>query len=288
MRSSFLLLLLSAGILSLPGEAAGQNRKGKAETALPQDYAQLGAVREVVGRLTSGAGGKSIAFEVEITRTEKNPNYRPPKITVNNRNNGNQTNLIRQMQNLQRQQAQIARIRDPRDRQRRMIQLQQQMARMQQQMQQQALRQQQDLMRRIAQARSSAAKSNNGPFRIVKTTKEFMLNLTDGAVVRWNTPPTEYDEKGFLKKYTPEDLRKMKGSDSRLPGYEAEIEDLQPGQLVRLYLNPPGKQKAAAPKVDLLGAEDLLGGDGDSGSRPTIRMVLIMPEQMSPFFPEKR
>lgn len=270
---------LLACVFLFPEESPGQGKKGKkgggAQTALAQDYAQLAGVKEVRGKLTTGVGANSISFDVDISHAEPNPNFKPGAGGFRPGAGGNNNlNLMRQMQNLQNQQAQLARIRDPRQRQQRMRQLQQQMARMQQQIRQAMAKQQQQ------QFKGKANPGNqNGPFRMVTVTKEFQLELNDNVVVRWSQPPTEYDDKGFLKKYTKEELAKMKGKDSSLPGYEAKVDDLQPGQLVHLYLKAPAKTEAKK-KIDLIGDDDL----PVDGPRPSVRMIVILQEAPNPTF----
>jgi len=63
-------------------------------------------------------------------------------------------------------------------------------------------------------------------------------------------PPFEYDDKGNVKKYTKEELDKLKGKDKNLVGYEAKAEDLQAGQIVRVYLAKPKAKPKDDPKAD--------------------------------------
>src|SRR5262249_22796614 len=63
---------------------------------------------------------------------------------------------------------------------------------------------------------------------------EFVLN--DDTKVRTSSPPVEYDDNGKPKKYTPEELKKLKGPDSKLPGYTGDINNLAKDQIVTLYL----------------------------------------------------
>jgi len=57
----------------------------------------------------------------------------------------------------------------------------------------------------------------------------------DDVKVRTKNPPVAYDDKGNKKKYTPKELKELKG-DSKLPGYTAGFEDLKTNQIVEITL----------------------------------------------------
>jgi hypothetical protein len=75
--------------------------------------------------------------------------------------------------------------------------------------------------------------------------KDFEFRAADKIKVRTGYPPTEYDNRGKMKRWTAKELKSLKGS-SKLPGYPAEYDLLRPGQYVAAYLAkqaPAGKSK---------------------------------------------
>jgi hypothetical protein len=68
------------------------------------------------------------------------------------------------------------------------------------------------------------------------------LQFADDVKVRLAQPPKKYDDKGHILKYTPAELKALKGP-GNLPGYAASPEDLRSGQTVAVTL---GKRKGAA------------------------------------------
>jgi hypothetical protein len=57
--------------------------------------------------------------------------------------------------------------------------------------------------------------------------KQYDMEGINKLVVRRLNLPLEYDNKGYPKKYSKEDLDRLKGKDKTLPGYEAGLLDLQ-------------------------------------------------------------
>jgi hypothetical protein len=62
------------------------------------------------------------------------------------------------------------------------------------------------------------------------------IQPADDLVVRVLTPPPAFDEKGNLRKYTRKELQELKGDDPKQPGYAADFDSLQPGQIVKITL----------------------------------------------------
>jgi hypothetical protein len=95
----------------------------------------------------------------------------------------------------------------------------------------------------------AAAQLNPGqnPFNVVTDTKEITFHAADNMKVRFASPPNVYDEKGNIKKYTPEELKELKGTgdDAKLPGYEGSVEKLNAGSTVRVttIANKPKKDE---------------------------------------------
>jgi len=61
------------------------------------------------------------------------------------------------------------------------------------------------------------------------------VTTIDDVKVRTKNPPVAYDDKGNKKRYTPKELKELKG-DSKLPGYNAGFEDLKNNQIVQVTL----------------------------------------------------
>jgi hypothetical protein len=66
--------------------------------------------------------------------------------------------------------------------------------------------------------------------------KEVELQTTDDLKVRLLHPPAAFDDKGRIKKYTAKELKELKGSDPKLPGYSGEFSDLQTDQVIQVTL----------------------------------------------------
>lgn len=72
------------------------------------------------------------------------------------------------------------------------------------------------------------------------------FETAESVVVRVAQPPTAFDEKGRPKRYTAKELAEFKGPDKKMPGYNADLESVKPGQYVQLFL----AKKKSAPKND--------------------------------------
>src|SRR5262249_33902089 len=72
--------------------------------------------------------------------------------------------------------------------------------------------------------------------KVVTEHKEFDLASTANVVVRLLELPVQYDDKGYLKKYTAAELKELKGKNPDLPGYAADFSRLQTGQTVQVTL----------------------------------------------------
>src|SRR5262249_10568647 len=97
-------------------------------------------------------------------------------------------------------------------------------------------------------------------FKTVTHAKEIEFDVLAEVKVARAKLEVEYDDKGNVKEYTPEELKKKR--DAELPGYTAKVEDLQFGQTVKLYLTKPKTtpKKATSKKDDK---------DGDEGDKET-------------------
>jgi hypothetical protein len=117
----------------------------------------------------------------------------------------------------------------------------------------------------LIQLYRSLALGQQNSVRVQQMNKDLDFQAADDMKVRIMYPPPAFDEKGNLKKYTAKELRELKGSDSTLPGYAAEMDALKTGQIVTVYLakQTPKKKKD---KDDL---ED---------DKPSIKMIVIQAE----------
>jgi hypothetical protein len=75
---------------------------------------------------------------------------------------------------------------------------------------------------------------------------DYQLEPTGDMVVRLMSPPLQYDDKGFPKKYTADELKALKGDNPKLVGYQGDANDLKPGIQVKVYLvkDPPAARPA--------------------------------------------
>jgi hypothetical protein len=129
------------------------------------------------------------------------------------------------------------------------------------------LREQVNLQNMLATEKNPVTRANraaqiqnniNGHLSRLYTTKHQDINFesTDELKIRLANPPAKFDEKGKVVKYTEKELKELKGSDPKLPGYNAEFSDIRPQSVVQIYLEkkkgtpnipkpPPGAKKDA-------------------------------------------
>ena len=82
---------------------------------------------------------------------------------------------------------------------------------------------------------------------------DYQLEPTGDMIVRLMSPPLQYDDKGFPKKYTAGELKEMKGDNPKLVGYNGDVNDLKNGLQVKVSVvkdPPPAKEDAKADKPD--------------------------------------
>ncbi|MBJ7303286.1 MAG: hypothetical protein JHD09_01580 [Gemmataceae bacterium] len=73
--------------------------------------------------------------------------------------------------------------------------------------------------------------------KVVTEWVEVEIPIKETTKIRTKTPLQVYDDKGNIKKYSPEELKTLKGSNPNLPGYEVKIDELTPGAVVEVTLN---------------------------------------------------
>jgi len=263
----WLLLVL---VVCEPGPVIGQKKDKKAtDTApqgTPQEYAQLNQVKEITGKLTyADAGSKTLSFKLEFQNVEPNPNFKPGSLKGGAQNQQYQHYV--QMQKLMAQQQQAAAIANPVQRQQKLYQINMQLAKLQMQMQ---------IQSQPRPGKNGTNPNNqNGPFKVTTTSKSFDLDIADKVVVRRLNLPTEYDDKGNIKEFTKEEIKKLRGTDTSKPGYAAKYDDLAPGQVVKLTLSPANAEKNKTGKK-LLDDDDGVG----NVAKPTITMIVIVDDSL--------
>ncbi len=116
-------------------------------------------------------------------------------------------------------------------------------------------------------------------YSVQTMTKDVELQTTDEVKVRQAHPPEAFDDKGKPKKYTPKELKELRGPDPKLPGYNAEFSDLREGQYVTVTLvkkkDAPAKLPPRRPIKNPKDAKDI---DADLllQNLPQISMIVIV------------
>jgi hypothetical protein len=190
-----------------------------------------------VGGVIKNTGGSQKVLTLEVTQQllEVNP--------------GAEAHVAREQEDLLRRQREILKTRNPVARQREML----------------------GLMREIQ--RMQATQQNL--FRIKEVKKDVEVAPDDDVKVRSLQPPVVYDDKGYPKKYTPEELKGLRG-DGKLPGYASDLDSVQPGQVVIAYL--ARKKPGAAKEAEKESQKDLDTKDLAAGERPLATMLVIVAE----------
>ena len=73
--------------------------------------------------------------------------------------------------------------------------------------------------------------------KVVTEWVEVEIPIKETTKIRTKTPLQVYDDKGNIKKYSPEELKTLKGSKPALPGYEVKLDELTPGAVIEVTLN---------------------------------------------------
>jgi hypothetical protein len=234
LRWTFLLLVFA--VPAVAANKGGKYQGRKATEATEADYKALARLTKPVGQIIDleGSDGQ-FTFRYESTYLEPNPG----KIKAANQA------VARQQKQYLRRYNQILKMRDP-------------------------VKQAAALDKLLLQIQRQQSKGAQGLFKVKSVRKDFQLRATTDVKVRFLHPPIEYDDKGHVKKYTPQELKALKGKDPKLPGYEGTWDQLAEGQKVRLYFKKP-KKKSKEDKDE----EDL------EETRPRVRMILILEDATS-------
>jgi hypothetical protein len=224
------LVLASAAAAQDPAPPK-QKDKGPqhGRVATPEDYKALAKKKEVTGRLFSVDGTDQLTLKVDWQAYE--PRDTAAKLSPqNNRAQRQLQQALAKQQRLMQQLQQAQLTRNPSQRQQRVAQLTAQLEAVQ--------------ANAAALQQTIANDPNNGPYKAVTKSVEFQLPIVANVKVAKAKLDVEYDDKGKIKEPTAEELKKKKSPD--MPGYKATFEDVQPGELVTVYL---GKSKAEEAKA---------------------------------------
>jgi hypothetical protein len=226
--------LLAALLLGLPVVAADKKNNPPAKDASDQDYKALADAHTVTGKLAS-VGGSDKSINLRVEYPVLEANPNAKGVT------GNALNVLRLQEEIMRTQNPILRAQ-------RLQRLEVELARMQ-------------------------TKELNA-VKVTRDHKDFDLQSTAGVKVRYLEPPVVYDDKGFQKKFTADELKEMKGNDPNVPGYAADFDKLAPGQTVRVTVVRPKADKAK----DKDAADD---------HKPQASMIVIVAEAPASAAPAK-
>jgi hypothetical protein len=255
--------VLLAIVLWVPAGTEGQEKKDKkksgvvVEEATPQDYEALGKTKQITGTIAAvDVKAGTMTLTVEWQHWEPKNNNSNPK--------GTNANVLKYQQQIMREYQQAMAAKSP-------IQQQQALMRLQQTMLQ--------LERQVGISAANFQKM----FHIVKSSKDFDLEVMDTLKVARATLEPKIDETtGEFIKLSDEDLKKLKSPDVS-GGYTASPDDLKVGQGVKLYLSPPKKKKDDTTDKDADKTEA-----GSKVALPQVRMVLITSEPDPPPEPKTK
>src|SRR5262245_44406474 len=238
-------LILTALVCLGASEARAQRKKGKeAAQATAQDYAQLNVVKDVTGKLAAaGSTDQTVTLRLDFQQAHPNPDFNPTAANMA---------VYNQIRRVLADQASVARIQNPIRRQ----QLMQQLAN--------------DLQRLQSQLTGVGKGATNLPYKMTTESKDFELPVDEKVVVRRQNLPYAYDDKGNAIQYSKEEIEKLRGKDRSKPGYEAKLEDLSPGQTVKLFLKADPKAGASS--------KDSKDPDADLIRKPKVTMIVIIQE----------
>jgi hypothetical protein len=210
-------------LVSSPASAADKKPADDPKKDVDADKLAPG---EFTGKLIAAPGSDgSFTLEVHYDHVElKDPN------ALARVENQQMQQAAKQQQELAKLQSQLATARNPGEYLRRMQQMTNEINKLQ------------------AQAIQQGFKAQNNPFKNVTEKKDVDFHTADGVKVRALTLPVRFDDKGEIKKYTDDEKKQMKGKDASLPGYEAKLEDLKAGQVIKVTLARHKEEKKDADK----------------------------------------
>ena len=93
--------------------------------------------------------------------------------------------------------------------------------------------------------------ANEKSFHLQVGKQDVKVMTLDDVKIRTENPPVAFDDKGNKKRYTPKELKELRG-DSKLPGYAAEFNDLKQNQWVKVSLVRKKSDKAMQPLASVI------------------------------------
>jgi hypothetical protein len=156
------------------------------------------------------------------------------------------------------------------------------------------LRQQEEILRSRSPAerarhmeRLLQSASGNGNLKVTTVSKDFDLDALEDVKVRIAQPPQQYDDKGNPKKYTSQELKDLKGPDTKLPGYTSEFGDLKIGQTVTVYLTTKKPETKKADDKD--NNKDKKNNDKKPEmKKPFVKMIVILKDAPDTAGPDRK
>jgi flagellar motor protein MotB len=122
--------------------------------------------------------------------------------------------------------------------------------------------------------------------KVKSVEKNVELELAEDVKVRSAQPVQQFDDKGNIKRYTAKELRELKGNE-KMPGFPAELSDLQPGQtvLVKVVRRLPPKSADRQPPKAASSESNSSSSSSDihlltSDHRILVSVVLILGDPM--------
>jgi hypothetical protein len=252
-------------LASLPGDAVGQgknNQQNKAQPATQQDYYLIQNQKAITAQvLAFDDASHTVSVRIDFPEWVPNPKYRP--------NTSAQNNLMRDYQRMMQEQNRLAGSRNPR-------QMQQHMNNMM------------NLQNRINMdmMRAMNTNPNNPPFIQKHHLKDFDFEMQENVVYRKKNLPQEYDDTGNIKKYTKEEIAKLRGKNEPKDTYSATADEFHPGQYVWVYLKAPKKASSSSSSSSSTSTKTKQKEDDvvpdDTPPRPTVKTLVIVQEGSLP------
>jgi hypothetical protein len=117
-------------------------------------------------------------------------------------------------------------------------------------------------------------------FRIKEVKQKLELHLAEDVKVRTVNPPEAFDDKGNIKRYTPKELKELKG-DPKLPGYKADRDSIEVGctvlvQVGRKAVPPPARKKKGKAKDKAEEAESTLTKEKPADSNKLLALLVVV------------
>ncbi len=129
-----------------------------------------------------------------------------------------------------------------------------------------------DKQRKLLDLQNQLAQHQRNAYTAKEEKKDFELKVDDDLEVRTLNLPTLFDDKGKPRTPTAKEKKELKG-DRKLPGYKSDLESLMVDQIVTAYLSKKKEPKGAPKEKD---------PDGLADNKPMVTMILIRSEVAKP------